>query len=669
MRDEARGVRGDISRVKGDMADLDRRLREVEDAGGGRGLPAELGAPLRAFWVKKCGAALIAWKWEHFVRAMEEELGPASSGLVATLDAKLLQSRHAASAAACAAQLEKLPGHAPLATSVAVQCVLRHLLDANQDNVIDASELRALHLRAVHLARGRATGVAAAGGLSLLECLTLMVEEACGARTLPPALELTSMLRAEREELRRLLDPLEFKDDVARLYDRLLPGSRDWILRDFDRFIAAGRPQDAPSPPSAAPASSTRVFVVLGGPGMGKSCIAAALATRRRDTVAAVHFCHVARECTRDVRHMVRTLAFQLASRLPAILRDLLTAARALRGDEKPAELLESLIKGPLEMFDASELAAGRTPPPMALLIDALDEAEVGSSRNALLLLITTSFNALPHWLRLVVTSRPEADVKRELKVLGKPTEVDPRDPRHVADLRSYVTHLLRDKLAPGTNAVAAVVEFMSRSGGVFAYVAQVAEARLKHAPKGSLTLEGVKSFPDGLNATYEEAFRRLLFQRKRTSPFTGREVEVDDITDDLAHLLTLLLAFQEPPTLEDIAWATFEVCQHKTLSYWREGMATLGSLFPRSGQRPAVFSPFHKSVLDYLLTDPGDEDLDERAASNLPALKPRCLLEKVTRRVSAGHQLIARRAVTVLKVRTPSCRHADALHAAIPMS
>ena len=489
-------------------------------------------------------------------------------------------------------------------------------------------------------------------------------------------------------------------------FDSFMAGYKDTAsFNNSDTALAGKKGTDSGK---EAAVRSTRVFVVLGGPGMGKSCIAAALAMRRRNLVAAVHFCHVAKEKTRDVRRMVQSLAFQLVCRFPATLLDTLAAAKALAGNEKPAELLDTLIRAPLAKFDAAEEAAGHKRLPIAIVIDALDEAEVGRSRNSLLQLITEKFSELPEWVKLVVTSRPEADVKRELQALGI-KEVDPHDQRHIADMKLFVAHLLQaspsppfralvnlpvprssspkkafhqvgaasqassapqheasfpppplflpppnllqDKLAPGTPSAAAVVELLGRSGGVFAYVAQVSETHLRRAARGSLTLEDIKRLPDGLDATYVEAFKRLMFQRKEENPFTGREDDVDDIKVHMALLLQLLLAFQEPPTLPDIAWAAEETPSSKNHAYWRAGLAALGSLFPRSGPKErGVFAPFHKSVVDYLMADPGDDDLDERAASDLPALKPRCLLEKVTRQQAASHQRIARRATALLR-------------------
>ena len=197
------------------------------------------------------------------------------------------------------------------------------------------------------------------------------------------------------------------------------------------------------------------------------------------------------------------------------------------------------------------------------------------------------------------------------------------------------------------------------------------------------MTLEDVKGFPDGLNRTYEEAFKRLLFQKKVRNPFTGKNENVDAITPDLALLLQLLMAFQEPPTLEDIAWAAEGAnFSSERLAFWGMGMSTLDSLFPRSivkeDKGRSIYSPFHKSVIDYLVADQDDDrdpyyalylasvkkgpvkmdattvvapfNMAEQGGSAfLSAVKPSCLLVEVTRKRAKGHEAIAARSLSVL--------------------
>ena len=102
----------------------------------------------------------------------------------------------------------------------------------------------------------------------------------------------------------------------------------------------------------------------------------------------------------------------------------------------------------------------GLQPPPPAdgqrrvMVLDALDECE-SNGKNALLDLIARRFGkagALPGWLRLVVTSRPEGDIIAKLAAFEPlAMECDGND----ADARLYLAHLLRGKVAAADEAAA----------------------------------------------------------------------------------------------------------------------------------------------------------------------------------------------------------------------
>ena len=71
---------------------------------------------------------------------------------------------------------------------------------------------------------------------------------------------------------------------------------------------------------------SSRLFWIMGDPGVGKSAIAAHLAHfYGRGTVIAVHFCDWQKPDHRGAARIVRTLAFQIAARLPDYRKLLLT--------------------------------------------------------------------------------------------------------------------------------------------------------------------------------------------------------------------------------------------------------------------------------------------------------------------------------------------------------
>ncbi len=91
-------------------------------------------------------------------------------------------------------------------------------------------------------------------------------------------------------ELRRLtavLRPFDFTSDVSNLLTCVLPGSRSWLFEEFAEWLKLG-PKDP----------NYRAMVLYGGPGLGKSTVAAALVKKEAigsgghgSAVAGHYFC------------------------------------------------------------------------------------------------------------------------------------------------------------------------------------------------------------------------------------------------------------------------------------------------------------------------------------------------------------------------------------------
>lgn len=81
------------------------------------------------------------------------------------------------------------------------------------------------------------------------------------------------LLELEKAELRHLAEvlwPFNFKVDVDNLLTRFLPGSRTWLFEEFKAWLEMG-PEDP----------NHRAMVLYGGPGLGKSTVAAALVAKK----------------------------------------------------------------------------------------------------------------------------------------------------------------------------------------------------------------------------------------------------------------------------------------------------------------------------------------------------------------------------------------------------
>src|ERR1044071_8473450 len=126
----------------------------------------------------------------------------------------------------------------------------------------------------------------------------------------------------EIETLSNLLKPVSSDSRIRELLKKELVG-RQWLLEAVERWRKGDR--------------SSRLFWLLGGPGTGKSALAAHLVHYGRDRVVAAHFCQYDKSDHRDAARVVRTLAFGAATRLPDYRKLLLTLPAMGELDRKSA--------------------------------------------------------------------------------------------------------------------------------------------------------------------------------------------------------------------------------------------------------------------------------------------------------------------------------------------
>ena len=125
--------------------------------------------------------------------------------------------------------------------------------------------------------------------------------------------ELTRMLQNQEKmmkslnistSLKAILDPLNFDLEIDSAVERFYEGTREWAFADFDIWVENQ--------------SQSRVFVLSGDAGMGKTGIMSKLVRSRSDTVLAHHFCRHDDSRKRDPKHVLCSIAYQIALRIPA---------------------------------------------------------------------------------------------------------------------------------------------------------------------------------------------------------------------------------------------------------------------------------------------------------------------------------------------------------------
>lgn len=367
----------------------------------------------------------------------------------------------------------------------------------------------------------------------------------------------------EIEDLMKALDPISPDSRMFSLLKKVLVG-RTWLDEEIEKWREATD-------------RTSRLFWIMGAPGVGKSAYAAHFAHYGKDKVIAVQFCEWNKPTHRNAHQVVRTLAFQIATRLPDFRRLLLRRLGMTDLSQRNAvELFDDLLADPLRLSIGGERER------YVIVIDALDEAG-RDGQNELVQLLAAKAKSLPDWIGIVVTSRPEKEIIAQLKGLDglNPTILDTGTESNRADIRDYLRNELAPQLQNRLNADILVKQILERSEGVFLYV----ECFCDDVQRGNLSLDCPEQFPQGLSGIFLQYFQRQF----------PDEAEYERTIEPV---IGAILAARAP--------LPFEILQN--LFGWpdtelRKCLRTLGSLFPVTAAADGdVIKPYHKSLADWLV-------------------------------------------------------------------
>ncbi len=365
----------------------------------------------------------------------------------------------------------------------------------------------------------------------------------------------------EIEKLNNYLKPIKSEARICRLLSKVFYG-REWLFDAVENWrLETSR--------------ESRLFWIMGDPGVGKSAFVAQLTHTRSDTVIAAQFVEWDKPDHRDARRVVRSIAFQLATRLPDYRKLLLTLPEISELDQKDEkELFEYLLSNPLK----TAIQGGRDR--YFIVIDALDEGSE-SGRNPLVEMLARNAKNLPAWLGIVVTSRPEFDVKTALQGL-KPFPLDTQTESNRSDICDYLQRELALQLQNHPNPKSIVEQIFKKSEGVFLY----AERFCSDIRQGYLSLDHPEQFPQGMGEVYQQFFDR---QFGKNLPYYKKEIRP---------ILCMISAAFEPLQLGFL----MRIMGYNTRMELFDHLDCLGSLFPRSGGEDAdTITVFHRSLADWI--------------------------------------------------------------------
>ena len=374
-----------------------------------------------------------------------------------------------------------------------------------------------------------------------------------------------AVFAGEIEQLERRLRPARQASDIPALIERFV--GREWILEQLEAWRSSNE--------------RSRIFCLTGDPGSGKSAFSAWLAHHGKANVVSLNLCRYNIDDRRDAGRIIRTLAFQAATRLAdyraALLRKLELHDRDGQelAKKSAAELFEWLLVEPLRNL----IDGGRRDDPCLLVIDALDETiKDGASEFAEV--VGESAHRLPPWMLLLVTTRVEGPIIRSLAgsqqfAIEREQKANRDDIRRYVDqwIAGTVDDLEHDPLA------ARIVE---ASGGNFQYVSKLRDG----VEAGIFHLADEDALPPGLTALYGRWFAR-------------RFPDKAEYERTYVPLLEVLTAAQHPVP-EAILTEMF---------FWtpRERARVLEGIEGLFERGPGGIQPYHKSLRDWLN--------DERAA------------------------------------------------------
>src|SRR5258706_1594029 len=153
---------------------------------------------------------------------------------------------------------------------------------------------------------------------------------------------------------------------------------------------------------------SNNTYWIYGLPGIGKTSLAHSICqtTDKRNQLVGAFFCRRDDTMSSEPRNILPTLIYKLAGISPSFRR---IVSERLRSNQN---LTTESMEDTLFLDFILSLPGQPNEHPLAFVIDALDECGNNQSRPDVLKALTDAA-ALAPWLKIIITSRPEADIER----------------------------------------------------------------------------------------------------------------------------------------------------------------------------------------------------------------------------------------------------------------
>jgi WD40 repeat protein len=397
---------------------------------------------------------------------------------------------------------------------------------------------------------------------------------------------------------------MDFSADCADLEKHYVDGTRQWLFDQVSDWVNTN--------------TKDSVLWLNAVAGVGKSVAASKLTSilRGKNQLVTSLFLKYNDVRKSDPRVVLSTISYGLCQWYSPIGRRLLQAhhKKTDLGDLAIGDLFQALIVKPLE-------ALGNYKPngSVVIIVDALDEC---FPRDELLSLLAWRFvelNKARPWLKLLLTSRPEADIAAAFEgVLTK--EIQPSSEDNVSDLRVYIRHRLGELSEVEKEKAADTILYSRRlnlerqqkgsekqnqqqqavsadSAKTFVWINLILNTVDERRKSTVITLQVIKDVNDSasnISELYAKTFSKIYAQSSNKKM--------------LVTLLSALVTSQTiltPAMIRNLFFSQRDEMEaHRLIC---EGLMSFrlvlaGDVAPEDPHQPVKFN--HKSVADYLLSD-----------------------------------------------------------------
>ena len=234
-----------------------------------------------------------------------------------------------------------------------------------------------------------------------------------------------SKLRTAVKEVNPSQTHFNFTDKIQWLSNKFQEGTRQWFFDYLSKWFDDEQ--------------QSKVLILTAGPGVGKSVLAAKICEsyEQRKKLAGYHFCDFKDPDYSNPQKIVRSLARQMCHNIDGFRNNLPEILRCENSSpDSLSDEFRVLLKDPLYALDRQE--------PMLIVVDALDESKTDVN-SELLELISKEFSVLPQWVKILITSRPNLEVRKMLHHFD-PVEIIPADEHlqnHTNDIQNFIRHCL----------------------------------------------------------------------------------------------------------------------------------------------------------------------------------------------------------------------------------